>query len=40
MNMGNKKFQNVKSNLEKDITLGLLDKVEKISDTTQLEIFF
>jgi len=38
MNIKSKKYQNVKNDFEKDITLNLLDVVEKENDTTQLKI--
>ena len=38
MNIRSKKYQNVKNNFQKDITLNLLDVVEKENETTQLKI--
>ena len=38
MNIKNKKYQSIKNTFSKDITLNLLDTVEKGSDTTQLKI--
>ena len=38
MNIKNKKYQNIKNTFSKDVTLNLLDTVEKKSDTTQLKI--
>ena len=38
MNIKNKKYQNIKNTFNKDVTLNLLDTVEKKSDTTQLKI--
>ena len=37
MNIKNKKYQSIKNTFSKDITLNLLDTVEKGSDTTQLK---
>ena len=38
MNIKNKKYQSIKNTFSKDVTLNLLDTVEKGSDTTQLKI--
>ena len=38
MNIKNKTYQNIMKTFKKDITLNLLDTVEKSSDITQLKI--